>query len=263
MKRFRLLLVGLLVFGLIFALTGCGGGDEAGEAPDAGEAEKLVIKAGTDAAYAPMEYKNEETGELEGFDVDLIKAIGEAVGLEVSVKHVDWDGLFPALESGDINCIISSMTITDERKEIVDFSEPYFEATQIIAVKEGSNIKGLKDLVGKKVGVQQNTTGHYAVEKIEGMKDEDIKKFPFTPDALINLTNGLVDAVVADAPVVLNYIKHNPDAGIVTVTDDFEKEYYGIAVKKGNKELLDKINEGLAKVKEDGTYDELYKKYFE
>jgi len=251
------------VFGLIFVLTGCGGGEEAGKAQGEGETEKLVIKAGADAAYAPMEYKNPESGEVEGFDADLIRAIGEAVGLEVDIKHVDWDGLFPALESGDINCIISSMTITDERKKIVDFSDPYFEATQIIAVRKGSDIKGLEDLVGKKVGVQQNTTGHYAVEELEGMKDEDIKKFPTTPDALINLTNGLVDAVVADAPVVLNYIKHNPDAGLVTVTDDFEKEYYGIAVKKGNKELLDKINEGLAKVKKNGTYDELYKKYFE
>jgi len=182
--------------------------------------------------------------------------------LEVKIKHVDWDGLFPALESGDINCIISSMTITPEREEIVDFSEPYFEATQIIAVKEGSDIKGLEDLVGRPVGVQQNTTGHYAVEKIEGMDEKDIKKFPYTPDALINLTNGLVEAVVADAPVVFNYIKHNPDAGLTTVTDDFEKEYYGIAVKQGNEELLAKINEGLAKVKEDGTYDKIYKKYF-
>jgi len=262
LKKFRwFLLISLLVFGLIFSAAGCGGGEEASK-EESGK-EELVIKAGTDAAYAPMEYKG-ENGEVEGFDADLIKAIGKAVGLKVSIKHVDWDGLFPALESGDINCIISSMTITEERKKIVDFSEPYFEATQVIAVKKGSDIKGLEDLVGKKVGVQQNTTGHYAVEELEGMKDEDIKKFPTTPDALINLTNGLVDAVVADAPVVYNYIKHNPDAGLVTITDDdFEKEYYGIAVKKGNKELLDKINEGLAKVKEDGTYDKLYKKYFE
>lgn len=257
-KRFSILFVVLLVFGLVLGAAGCGGG---GEAEKQGDGESAaVLNVGSDAVYAPMEYIGDDD-EVIGFDADLIRAIGEKVGMEVNVKHVDWDGLFAALESGDINCIISSMTITDERKEVVDFSDPYFEATQIIAVKEGSDIKGLKDLVGKPVGVQQNTTGHYAVEGIEGMKESDIKKYPTTPDALINLTSGLVKAVVADTPVVLNYIKHNPEAGIVTVTDDFEKEYYGIAVKKGNKELVDKINEGLKQVKEDGIYDEIYIQY--
>ena len=260
LKKLSILLVLLLSLGLIIGAAGCGGGGEAEEPEEgAGEETALVLDVGTDAAYAPFEYKA-GSGEIEGFDAELIKAIADAAGLEMEIKHVDWDGLFPALEAGDINAIISAMTITEERQEVVDFSDPYFEATQIIAVKEGSEIAGLADLSGKIVGVQMNTTGQYAVEKVEGVKE--IKKYPTTPDAIMNLENGVVEAVVADSPVVLNYVQTNPDCGLTSVTDDFEKEYYGIAVKKGNEELLTKINEGLATVKEDGTYDEIYAKYF-
>ncbi|HHX95746.1 MAG TPA: basic amino acid ABC transporter substrate-binding protein [Clostridia bacterium] len=258
MKKLSILLIVLMALGLLIGITGCGGG----EAEENGDEEALVIDAAADAVFAPFEFKG-ESGEVEGFDADLIRAIGEAEGIETTIKHIDWDGLFPALESGDINVIISGMTITEERKAEYDFSDPYFEATQIICVREDSDIDSLDDLVGKSVGVQQNTTGHFAVQKIEGMKDEDIKKFPYTPDALMNLSNGLVEAVVGDAPVVLNYITTNPDCGFKTIeSDEFEKEYYGICVKKGNTELLERINSGLKKIQEDGTYDEIYKKYF-
>jgi len=248
-----------MALGLMLGVTGCGGGGEAEEAT--GDEQQLVINAGSDAVYAPFEYKG-DSGEVEGFDADLLRAIGEAVGIEVNIKHVDWDGLFPALESGDINAIISAMTITEERKQVVNFSDPYFESSQIICVRQDSNIASLEELVGKPVGVQQNTTGQFALEELEGINVDDIKKYPTTPDALMNLQNGLVEAVVADAPVVLNYLTVNPNTGLKTVTDDFEKEYYGIAISKDNEELLAKINEGLAKIKEDGTYDEIYKKYF-
>lgn len=257
MKKLNFVLLALLVLGLMVGVTGCGGGGE-----DPGAEETLVISAAADAAFAPFEYKG-DSGEVEGFDADLIKAIGEAEGLETSIKHVEWDGLFPALESGDINAIISGMTITEERKAEYDFSEPYFEATQIICVKEDSDVETLSDLVGKTIGVQQNTTGHFAVQKVEGISEDNIKKFPYTPDALMNLGTGFVDAVVGDAPVVMNYIVTNPDSGFKVIeSDEFEKEYYGICVKKGNTELLERINSGLKKVQDDGTYDEIYAKYF-
>ena len=258
MKKLSILLVILMALGLMVGVTGCGGGEEAEEPADE---TALVINAGADAVYAPFEFQG-DSGEVEGFDADIIKAIGEAQGIEVNIKHVDWDGLFPALQAGDINAVISAMTITDERKEVVDFSDPYFESGQIIAVTEDSAIASLEELVGKPVGVQQNTTGQFALEELEGINVDDIKKYPTAPDALMNLQNGLVEAVVADAPVVLNYITTNPDCGLKTVKDDFEKEYYGIAINKGDEELLTAINDGLAKIKKDGTYDEIYKKYF-
>lgn len=259
MKKLSVLLVVLTAVGLLFGVAGCGGG---GEEKEAAKETKLVINAGADAVYAPFEYQG-DSGKVEGFDADLIRAIGKAEGIEVNVKHVDWDGLFPALQAGDINAVISAMTITDERKEVVDFSDPYFESGQIIAVKKDSKIATLQELVGIPVGVQQNTTGQYALEKLKGINVDDIKKYPTAPDALMNLQNGLVQAVVADAPVVLNYITTNPDCGLKTVkSDDFEKEYYGIAINKGDKELLTAINDGLKKIKADGTYDEIHKKYF-
>lgn len=257
MKKLSILLIVLMALGLMAA--GCGGG---GEEEAEGTGETLALNVGTDAAYAPFEYKG-DGGQVEGFDADLIKAIGEAAGIEVQIKHVDWDGLFPALESGDINAIISAMTITEERKEIVNFSEPYFESMQTIAVKEDSPIADLDELVGKPVGVQQNTTGQFAMEELEGVNLDDIKKYPTTPDALMNLENGLVEAVVADAPVVKKYIDINPDCGLKMIdSDKFEPEFYGIAMSKEDEELLAKVNEGLATIKENGTYDEIYSKYF-
>ncbi|GAW93150.1 basic amino acid ABC transporter substrate-binding protein [Calderihabitans maritimus] len=268
------LLVALLVFGLMVAVTGCGaGGEKAGKEEsganteqtqpgEGGEKEVAILKVGTEAAYAPFEYVDEKTGEITGFDAELIKAIAEAIGMEAELQHIDWDGLYPALNSGEVDVVISAMTITPEREEEVDFSEPYFEVVQAIAVKEGSEIRSLADLVGKRVGVQANTTGHYAVEQIEGMKEDDISTYPTTPDALMALETGEVEAVVADDPVVANFIKHNPDAGIVMIEDPtVEPEFYGIALKEGNP-LREKINEGLKKVKESGKYDEIYAKYF-
>ncbi|KKM09853.1 hypothetical protein SY88_16825 [Clostridiales bacterium PH28_bin88] len=267
-KRGLLLLVALVAIALLVVTAGCGGG--AKEQPKADSAaqqqsqpqeppKKEVLKVGSEAAYAPFEYQ--ENNQITGFDIELIKAIAEAIGMEAQVTHVDWDGLYPALNAGTIDVVISAMTITDEREKEVDFSEPYFQAQQTIAVKEGSTIKGMKDLIGKKVGVQMNTTGHYVVRDYPGMKEKDITPFPTTPDALMNLGKGVVAAVVADEPVVLNFIKYNPEMKLATVTDEFEKEYYGMAVKTDNP-LREKLNEGLKKVKESGKYEEIFNKYF-
>ena len=268
-KHLKGFMVSLLVLGLSFTLAGCGGqantsteGEKKADATSSAPAiTKIVV--GSEAAYAPFEFVDVKTGEVVGFDAELIKAIGEAVGLEVEIKNTAWKGLIPGLEAGTLDAVISAMTITDERKKSSDFSDPYFTAYQYFAVKEDSTIKIDTDLVGKKVGVQTNTTGHYAAQKIKGMKDSDIKKFDTTPLALIELQNGKVEAVVADSPVVLEFINKNPDAKIVAVDPKLPgKDEYGIAVKKGNTELLSKINEGLKKVKESGKYDEIYTKYF-
>ncbi|HZW82097.1 MAG TPA: basic amino acid ABC transporter substrate-binding protein [Candidatus Deferrimicrobium sp.] len=223
-------------------------------------AEKKVLKVGSEAAYAPFEYKDEKTSEITGFDIELVTAVGKAAGFdEVKIENTAWDGLIPALNSKKTDIVISAMTITDERKQSALFSDKYFQATQYIAVKEGSTIKGSADLKGKRVAVQTNTTGQFVSEKL-GVKE--IKKFDTTPDALNALKIGAVDAVVADSPVVLWFIKQNPDAKVTSVTGDFDKEYYGMAMKLDNKELADKINAGLKQVKDSGKYNAIYKKYF-
>ena len=221
-----------------------------------------VYVVGTDAAYAPFESQNEK-GEIVGFDIDVTKAIAAKAGIEVKFVNTPWEGIFNALAQGDRDMIVSSVTITDERKQTMDFSDPYFDAQQLIAVRENSKIAKFADLKRLKVGVQTGTTGDEAVTKLLGKTSTNIKRFESTPLALKELESGGVDAVVADNGVVIHYVANNPGGKFKTVSDkDFVPEQYGIALKKGNTELQAKLNKGLAEIKADGTYDKIYAQYF-
>ena len=159
--------------------------------------------------------------------------------------------------------IVSAVTITDERKQTMDFSAPYFDAVQLIAVKADSKIASFADLKTRKVGVQTGTTGDEAVTKLLGKTSTAIKRFESTPLALKELEAGGVDAVVADNGVVVHYVANNTGAKFKTVADkSFAPEQYGVAIKKGNADLLAKVNQGLAAIKADGTYDKIYAQYF-
>jgi polar amino acid transport system substrate-binding protein len=159
--------------------------------------------------------------------------------------------------------LASSITITAERKQTMDFTDPYFDAVQLIAVKQGSKVARLDDLKKLKVGVQTGTTGDEAVTKLLGKTSTNIKRFESTPLALKELEAGGVEAVVADNGVVIHYVANNPGGKFKTVSDkDFAPEQYGFAVKKGNAELLAKLNQGLAAIKADGHYATIYAKYF-
>ena len=221
-----------------------------------------VVVVGTDAAYAPFESQNEK-GEIVGFDIEVVQAIAAKAGFEVKFVNTPWEGIFNALGQGDRDMVVSAVTITDERKQTMDFSNPYFDAQQLIAVKENSKVTKFADLKKLKVGVQTGTTGDEAVTKLQGKTSTNIKRFESTPLALKELESGGVDAVVADNGVVIHYVANNPGGKFKTVADaEFVPEQYGIALKKGNTELLDKVNQGLAAIKADGTYDQIYAKYF-
>jgi polar amino acid transport system substrate-binding protein len=221
-----------------------------------------VIVVGTDAAYAPFESQNEK-GEIVGFDIDIVKAIAAKAGIEVKFVNTPWEGIFNALAQGDRDMVVSAVTITDERKQTMDFSDPYFDAQQLIAVRNDSRVKSFADLKKLKVGVQTGTTGDEAVTKLLGKTSTAIKRFESTPMALKELESSGVDAVVADNGVVVHYVANNPGGNFKTVADkEFVPEQYGIAIKKGNTELLGKINKGLADIKADGTYAKIYAQYF-
>jgi len=221
-----------------------------------------VYVVGTDAAYAPFESQNEK-GEIVGFTIDVVNAAAAKAGIQVKFVNTPWEGIFNALQQGDRDMIASSVTITDERKQTMDFTNPYFDAVQLIAVKENSKIAKFADLKKTKVGVQTGTTGDEAVTKLMGKTSTAIKRFESTPLALKELESGGVDAVVADNGVVIHYVANNPGGKFKTVADkEFVPEQYGFAVKKGNAELLGKMNEGLAGIKADGSYNTIYKKYF-
>jgi polar amino acid transport system substrate-binding protein len=221
-----------------------------------------VYVVGTDAAYAPFESQNEK-GEIVGFSVDLLKAVAAKGGFEIKFVNTPWEGIFNALAQGDRDLLISSITVTDERKQTMDFSAPYFDAYQLIAVKGTSKVAKFDDLKKLKVGVQTGTTGDEVVTKLQGKTSTNVKRFESTPLALKELEAGGVDAVVADNGVVVNYVQNNAGAKFKTVSDSaFAPEQYGIAVKKGNAELLEKVNLGLAAIKADGSYDTIYAKTF-
>jgi len=221
-----------------------------------------VHVVGTDAAYAPFESQNEK-GEIVGFTVDVLKAVAAKSGIEVRFVNTPWEGIFNALTQGDRDIIASSVTITDERRQTMDFSSPYFDAAQLIAVKDNSKITSFADLKKAKVGVQTGTTGDEAVTKLLGKTSPAIKRYESAPLALKELEAGGVDAVVADNGVVIHHVANNPGGKFRTVNDPaFVPEQYGFAVRKGNAELLAKLNEGIAGIKADGSYDTIYRKYF-
>ena len=232
----------------------------AASAPAPAPARVYVV--GTDAAYAPFESQNEKA-EIVGFDIDVVKAIAAKAGIEVKFVNTPWEGIFNALNQGDRDLLVSAVTITDERKQTMDFSAPYFDAQQLIAVKGTSKVAKFDDLKKLKVGVQTGTTGDEAVSKLQGKTSANIKRFESTPLALKELEAGGVDAVVADNGVVIHYVNNNAGSKFKTVADaSFTPEQYGLPVKKGNTELLGKLNKGLADIKADGSYDKIYAQYF-
>jgi polar amino acid transport system substrate-binding protein len=257
---------GLAAAGLL--LAACGKKETPPPAPAApvasapAPAPVKVYNVGTDAAYAPFESQNEK-GEIVGFTVDVLTAAAAKAGVQIKFTNTPWEGIFNALAQGDRDLIASSVTITDERKQTMDFSDPYFDAVQLIAVKQTSKVAKFVDLKKLKVGVQTGTTGDEAVTKLQGKTSTNVKRFESTPLALKELESGGVDAVVADNGVVVNYVANNPGGKFKTVSDkDFAPEQYGFAVKKGNAELLGKLNQGLAAIKADGSYNTIYTKYF-
>lgn len=253
-SKLRFVLAGLLSLSLL-TLAGCGSNDAAKQ-PDSAPTEK-VLRVGSDIAYAPFEFMDEKQ-QPTGFDMELIQALGEDMGYQVDIETAAFDGLIMSLQNGKYDAVISAMTITEERAKSVQFSDKYFLSRQYIAMKKGTNIKSLDDLKGKKVGVQLNTTGQFVVED----KGIETMKYDILPDAMNSLLSGGVDAVVADSPVLLYFQAKNPQAEIETINANSGDEYYGIAMKLGNTELAEKMNASLKKLKDNGKYNELYKKWF-
>lgn len=170
-----------------------------------------------------------------------------------------WDGIIPGLINGNYDIIVSAMTITPERAMAVDFTDPYFEASQVILVrKDNDSIKGPDDLKGKYVTVQIGTTGDLYVSDSDVGR---IGRFNTAPEALLEVSNGTADACVIDKGVAEEYVANNPDQ-VKIVGVPFTDESYGMAVRKGNKEILMKLNEAIAALKANGTYDAIYAKYF-
>lgn len=262
-KLFKTGLVFIAILALAFALAGCGGGgDQAKETAGEGEqqaAEPQKLIFGSDTSYPPFESFNSD-GKLVGFDVDLIEAINEVAGLDIEIQTYDFKGLIPALESASIDGAISAMTITEERAQKVNFSLPYYESGLCVAVKaDNETIKSFDDLEGKKIGVQTGTTGELEAKTVP---NAELVSFDTIVEAFMDLNNGAVDAVVNDYPVTAYYIATEGEGKAKIVGDLRTSEYYGIAVPKQKPEVLEKINEALETLKQNGTYAQIYEKWF-
>lgn len=248
-----------LVAALMLVLAACGSSDEGADSSVEGESgsDFAKITVGTEATFAPFESMNDK-GEIVGIDIDVMNAIGAEIGSKVEFKNVGWEPVFQQVTNGELHMGASGITITDERKQSFDFTNPYYEATLMIVVKEDSPIATLDELKDKKISVQINTTGHEAAKKLQGVASANILAYENQPIAFQEVINGTVEAAIGDNAVAIEYLKNNPNTGLKVIeSDDFEKEYYGFMVKKGNTELLEKLNEGLAKIKENGKLAEI------
>ena len=218
------------------------------------------LTVATDATWPPMEMVDTSKN-IVGFDIDLMKAIAKEAGVEVVFKNTAWDGIFGGLDAGKYDAIISSVTITDERKKQYDFSEPYINIGQILVVpKTVKNVKTLSDMKGKKVGAQIGTTGAFEVKKASGV---ELKTYDEVGLAFEDMAAGRINGVVCDEPTAANFALQRTEykEKFQIVGETFTKESYGIVVKKGNKELLDMLNKGIAAVKSKGIDGQLKKKW--
>ena len=253
-QRKKLLSIFAILFGIMMVLAACGtkdGAKTSGASGDKGDKITELV-GGTSATFAPFIYLD-NTQKLSGIDVDVLNAIGDEMGVKIKLNNVGWEPIFQQTTNGEVDFGTGGITITDERKQSYDFTDPYYEATLFIVVKEGSTIKSLQDLKDKKIAVQINSTGHVAAQKLQGKASPNIMAYEDQPIAYKEVINGTADAAIADNAVITEYLKNNPDAKLKTIEDPaFAKEYYGFMVKKGNKEVFDILNEGLKKIKENG-----------
>lgn len=213
---------------------------------------------GSDVTYPPFEYI--ENGKPVGFDIDLINLIAKEMGLDrAEIIDTAWDGIFAALKSEKFDIIISSVTITEDRKKEMLFSDPYYNSGQIIAVRKNDNrINSEKDLKGMVVGVQINTTGDFAAQEIPGIKE--IKRYDDIQQAFQDLEIGRIDAILNDLPVNAYFAKTRPNVKLVG--DLLTVEQYGICARLVDNDLIYEINRALKNIRESGKYRELYLKWF-
>ncbi len=216
------------------------------------------IVIGTDATYPPFEWKEE--GAYRGFDIDLGNALAQQLGVKAHWVNVAFDGIFPALLAGKFDLVISITTITPERQRILAFSDPYYTAGNILAVRkaDAKRFPSLSSLIGHTVGAQLNTTGQFVVEKFGGI---EVRKYNSIDLPLTDLRNGRIDAVSADAPALWWAIKTGfPD--LVTVGDFITHEQYGMPMRKSDPDLVAAVNAALAALRANGTYDRIYNQWF-
>ena len=217
-----------------------------------GAGGKIVMV--TNAEFPPYEYHENNT--IVGIDADIARAIADQMGMELEIQDMAFDSLIPAIQSGKADFAAAGMTVNEERLRKVDFTETYAEAAQVIIVKEGSAIAAPADLTGKKIGVQTGTTGDIYADDVE---NAEVQRFNKGMEAVMALTQDKLDAVIIDREPAKVFVKENE--GLKILDEAFTEEEYAIAIKKGNTELLDKMNAAIKELKESGELQKIVDKY--
>lgn len=261
MKKFSIAMLSMVLAGSML-LTGCGGCKTADSSSDAQDsttstsADGGTLRMGTNATFPPYEFVGDD-GNVQGIDADIAAAIADKLGMKLEITDMEFDSLIPALQSDTIDVALAGMTVTPDRQENVDFSDSYAKGVQVIIVKDGSDIASPDDLEGKSIGVQTGTTGDIYCTDDYGQ--ENVKQFNNGPLAVAALVNGQIDCVVIDQEPAKNYVAAN--SGLKILDTAYADEDYAIAIKKGNTELLDKVNGALKELKDDGTLQSIVDKY--
>lgn len=250
MKKIFLFVV---VISLVLSLlAGCATETEVSEAALALGLDDGVLNIAVDDTYPPMEYRN-ENDELVGFDVDLAKALGEELGVEVKFMSSSWEGIFTGLTAKQYDVIISSVSMTKDRMPTMDFSNPYLANGQVIVVKTGdTSISSKEDLVNKKVGVQLGTTSDTASTKQLEVMEFELVQYPDIIACFTALKIGAIDCIVVDMPVAIEYCSASPE-DYTTTTTQLTNEPIAVALQKGSSALQTAINEALSTLSENGT----------
>ena len=257
MKKSLLFLTALAAAAAI--MTGCSGKESSSEAGGDSQ-EQEVLTVAMELAYPPFETKDEQ-GNPSGVSVDFMKDFGEYIGKEISIENISFDGLIPSLQTGKADMVMSSMTITEERKETVDFSEPYANALLAVLTNKDSQITSVDDLnqEGKKVAVKTGSTGYLYAQ--EHLKNAEIIALQDESACVMEVSQGKADGFIYDQLTIYRNWQNNLDTTNAVFIPFQDVEPWGIAVKKGNTELLDQLNEFIETYREDGGFEELTEKY--
>jgi len=227
----------------------------------AGTVSAETLRVVTDPSFVPFEMMDQETGEMIGFDMEIIREVADRAGFEIDLNTMDFNGIIPALQTGNVDIAIAGITITEEREEIVDFSNPYYDSGLRILVRQNEDdVTEFDDLEGKKIGTKIGSTSYdYLVKNLDA--NDGVTPYPGSSDMYMALMSRAIDAVFYDAPNVGYFARTKGEGKVKTVGPLYEGQQYGIALKNGS-EWVDDVNDALAEMKEDGTYKTIYEKWF-